>query len=142
MLALREGLGFSYACELSNNSAKEVSSIIEQDNAFREDCQKAVLGASTDFLKMSSDFAEKQDYKKSLEAKENAKKYGKLVLWESYCKKEEIDGMKMAKALAIYKFEKDAATAVGLTFDEYIEYLSCDDAIMRTAEKMGYGKDF
>ena len=50
--------------------------------------------------------------------------------------------MKMAKALAIYKFEKDAATAVGLTFDEYIEYLSCDDAIMRTAEKMGYGKDF
>lgn len=80
-LALREGMGFAYACNLSGNDPKQVTEIMKSDESFRQNCKKLVMGANLDRLTAASEYTEKHEWEKAEKARQDAKKVCKLRLW-------------------------------------------------------------
>lgn len=80
-LALREGMGFAYACNLSGNSPEYVTELMKSDEGFMKDCRKLVMGANLDRLTAASEYTEKHEWDKAEKARQDAKRVTKLRLW-------------------------------------------------------------
>lgn len=140
LLALREGLGFSYACEISGNTPKVMTDAIKADKAFALDCNKAILGAGVDLVKMVSDFNKNNDYKNAILARQEAAKVKRLILWESACAKKSITPEVVIKQYLLIQDGKEVATSIGLTYEEYVDYLMSNPTLVTAIDNMQNAK--
>ncbi len=60
-----------------------------------------------------------------------------LRLWQSYCKKEEVNITNVVEAFLLCKNPKETATMVGLEYPEYIKFIRENEVILDTIKKYG-----
>lgn len=124
LMGLREGIGLTMACELTGNSPREVSSMIREDAAFKKQCTDAVMAAGVELLTKAGDNIGKGKIKEAAEHKAELRSIRQLVLWGDY----RPEGQDMTITLFMSAFlavkdPKEVATALGLTFPEYVDYV-------------------
>lgn len=136
-LALREGMGFAYACAVSENDPKHVTKLMLEDEQFMKDCKAFIRGANTDRLMAASAHAKKEDWDKADKARRDANKVSRLYLWGS---KGELEDMSEDDVFDVY-VELDGdheqiAVAVGATPKALKEYLESKPELMNMIKLM------
>lgn len=140
-LALREGMGFSYACLVSGNDPKHITGIVHKNDTFKADCLKLVQAANFDLLRMSSEFMTANKYELAYEVRRKAESIKQLVLWESFCKKAALTDDLLVQAYLINGDGYDTATSVGLTQNEYVQRLAEDGDLVEVMAKLAGVKE-
>jgi hypothetical protein len=125
--SLRNGFGLTKTCQLLQYTPKELSDYLRQNPDFYEACRDAVVGGVKILLAASHAAVTKGRFDKWKQNNDYARNFIQVVnLWESYCKKEEVNQKKICHAIAIYKNIDEAATAMGLTPGELHELIMTD----------------
>jgi len=140
LLSIREGMGLTHSCEITGNEVRYISKLVAKDAHFKNEIVKALRGANTDLILASSDFMKKNQADKAMEARKMARRSAKLITWECVAKHNEWDDKKFIRTYLEIRDKKDTATALGLTFEEYNDYLIDNPEVVEIIDNL-IGKD-
>ena len=122
--ALKNGVGLSKASLMINKSAKEISLTLQKDNKFYKECLDNIVEAYKLLLVIANSYVVKKEYESWKKTNELIRSFVfKLVLWEEYSTKIKLTDRILLKAVVVYKYNEEIATACGLTLDEFAELL-------------------
>jgi hypothetical protein len=136
---LRSGLGLTASCQKIGLSVKEASEEIRSDEDFANQCQTALFLGYQAKLAYAKSLLDQKNYNKwagEVEALPNF--VTDLMLWEQYCPREEVTDSKVIKAVILYSNLEEAATSMGMTRNELIEYVLDSDYLSREFQQKGY----
>lgn len=126
--SLENGIGFTSSCELNLYDPKFVSDYINNNLEFKIQCTNAIKDSVRTNLQYAQHLRNENRHKEWQRQTQYIKSFiSDLTLWESYCKKEEIDSNKVMKAAMIYKTLEECSTAIGLTKFEFIDFCFSDE---------------
>lgn len=137
--SLKSGYGFTKACQYIMRDVKEMSEIVKTDPDFKalcEDCIKAHIRA---LLAMGQQHLVDKDFDKFDKQNGFMTRYvGKLTIWAEFSTPSELDQKKFLKAVYIYKYPEEVATAVGMTIPEMHDYIVADGILTTFLSKKGW----
>lgn len=124
LIALQNGIGLSSACEITMIDIKIASEYIKKNKDFHISCTNAIKSAAAGNLENLSKLKKQKKFSEWQRQQQQAHNFiTELNLWECYCKKDEVDEIKIMKAAHIYKTIIECATAVGMYKRELVEYI-------------------
>ena len=122
--ALKDGLGLTKAAMMINKSAKEVTLFLKTNSDFYTDCMSAVTTAYKTLLVISNSYLQKKEFETWQRNNDLIRNFVfKLTMWEDYTNKKELTDRKLLKAVVLYKYNEEIATACGLSMDEFADLL-------------------
>jgi len=121
---LRIGHGVSYAAKYIQVSPKDISEYINNNPKFKSACIEELKNGAKYLVNISLKHQESSNAAKFLKVNEELKGYvTELILWEQHCKKADVTEAMVCKATEIYKNRADCATALGMTEQEFVEFV-------------------
>ena len=128
--SLENGIGFTSSCELNLYDPKTISDYINNNIEFKTQCVQAIKDSVRTNLEFAQHLRNEKRHKEWQRQTQYIKSFiSDLTLWESYCKKEEVDFNKVMKASMIYKTLEECSTAIGMTKFEFIDYCFSDESL-------------
>lgn len=122
--SLEQGLGLSKSATQCGLTPKEVSTLISADPRIREDCLAAVQKGYTNLLALCQQLTQKSRYESWQIKVETLRGFvAQLNLWESVCSVQDVDDDIFMATLMQYRVVDEAATVMGLTRSEFLDYL-------------------
>jgi len=124
LLSLRNGLGFSKSCYNAGTAPRVVEEYMEENPEFKSSCEENIRIAYRTLASVATSYANNKEWGRWEIANEKCRNFNvELILWESFCKKSELNDMKFMQAVLMYKDEDDIPTAIGMDKLEYVTYL-------------------
>lgn len=124
LVSLQNGIGLASACELSMFDVKEVSAYIRKDKIYHTSCLNAIKSATAANLEFMTKLKKEKKFSEWHRQRDRVTNFiTELTLWESYCKRGEIEEKKILKAVHIFPNIQECATAMGFYRHEFIEYV-------------------
>lgn len=128
--SLKNGLGLTVACSFIHLHPRDVSKFILENDDLHLECIDAIKFSAKALLVISNTYLEKHQFEKWKQNNSFIKDFiPDLILWESYCKKEDLTVDRVTKAVHIYRTIDECATAVGYTKNEFITYITSNPAL-------------
>jgi len=122
--ALKNGIGLTRAASMVNMSPKQATELLKRDKKLYQDSIDAISEAYKLLLVIANSYVTKREYESWKKTNELIRGFVfKLVLWEEYSTAETTTDRTLLKAIVIYKYNEEIATACGLTMDEFAELL-------------------
>jgi len=127
MHSLRNGLGFSKSCLMVDRTPKEITSWIKDSDLGNEFFRERITNVTTAYkhlLIVSNTFIQSNNFDKWKQNNELIRNFlYKLNLWECYTTKEGVTPEIFLKAIMLYKYDDEVATAIGFTLEEYADFI-------------------
>lgn len=128
LVSLQNGIGLSIACEICMLDVEQVSKYMRLDKDFYQKCITAVKISAKDNLEYAQKLKNEKRYNEWHRQQEAIRNFvSDITLWEDYCKRSEIDNIKIMKAAQIYKNLTECATAIGFKSRDLIEHIMDDE---------------
>lgn len=128
LVSLQNGIGLSIACELCMMDIKATSEYLRMDKAYYQQCITAVKISAKDNLEYAQKLKNEKRFNEWHRQQEAIRNFvSTITLWEDYCKRVDLDNLKIMKAAQIYKNMTECATSIGLTSKDFIEMIMDDE---------------
>lgn len=124
LVSLQNGIGLASACEFAMLDIKAVSQYIRTDKIYYASCLNAIKSAAAANLEFMTKLKKEKKFSEWHRQRDRVTNFiTELTLWESYCKRAEIEEKKVLKAVHIFPNIQECATALGFYRSEFIEYV-------------------
>lgn len=137
-LTIREGFGFSQACDMTQNSKKQVTAELKRVPTAMAEVLNMAKNYVAAIVKNSNDAAMgnvqlgiKADPKLANELRDRLAKWTNINLWEDVCTKDKVTTAIIAQTWARLKRADEVATVCGLEYDEYVKYITENGTVIR-----------
>lgn len=125
--ALKNGMGFTKACNMILTHPKEMTQYIKSDNEFMKECEQAIKFSSKALLIMSNTYLEKKNFVRWQSNNEFIRNFRtELTLWESFRRRRDVTEKDIIVGFKIYKDLTELATSLGFLEHELIQHISED----------------
>lgn len=122
--ALKNGLGLTKAAMMIAISPKEITVFLKGSAQFHTDCVIAVSTAYKTLLVISNSYIQKKEFESWQKNNDLIRNFVfRLTMWEEYSKKDDLTDRKLLKAVVLYKYNEEIATACGLSMDDFADLL-------------------
>ncbi len=122
---LRTGLGLTKSASLLRIEAKTVSDFLKSNEEVYNRALNAIRDAAHAMIKRNAAHVKKQEWEQWEANTQNIRVFvNELVLWESICKKEEVNPGIILAAYGKFKVWEEVGTACGFTALEMQAYLN------------------
>jgi len=141
--SLNSGYGFTKSCHYLLRDVEEMAEYARTEPGFMDFCEEAVKAHTQRMIMMGMKHLTELDFDKFL--KQNGfmtRLVGKLTLWGEYCAKEDlkndIEGKKLLKAVFLYKYPEEVATACSMTLSELYDHIQENGVINNYLSQIGF----
>ncbi|PSJ71475.1 hypothetical protein C7N43_39125 [Sphingobacteriales bacterium UPWRP_1] len=122
-VSLRNGEGFTLACHNAGLTPEYVTDYIGRYPSFADECSNYISAGIASLLQKRQQHLEEGNYDAVKKVDELRQKFiDRLTLWQSAGKT--IYGTNHENALLLYKRPEEIATAYGMSYEAYLNYLS------------------
>lgn len=135
--SLKQGYGLTKTCQFIFADIKEVSEMVREDESFKELCEECIIFHTAVRLKIGQENLKDLDFSAFMRQNMLMTRYiGTLTLWEDYSTKEKLTRDEFMKAIYLYKYPEEVATACGLTYIEMYDYIKNDEFLSNYLSKV------
>lgn len=134
--SLKSGYGLTKACQFIFFDIQEISEHIRENKSFHALCEDCVKVHLRGLLAMGQQHLVDLDFDKF--ARQNAfmtRFIGRLTLWGEFSIKDELDTKKFLKAVYLYKYPEEVATACSMSLPEMYDYIITDEVLFTFLSK-------
>lgn len=141
--SLAEGMGFTEACYMTNNDPKKASEYLKskEGKSDFEAIDRAHRNARMKKLKSIEEMkGHRSELGKADELLEQVRKIPPLVLWGTLlpaAPTRKLDTKTVVTAFLKVRYPMEVATGLGLTYDEYVDYIRDNDLITAEIRRLG-----
>ena len=122
LVSLRNGEGFSAACRNAGITPEAGSAYITLYPSFADECNNYIGAGIADLLQKRQQHLSENNYEQVRKVDELRSRFvDQLHLWR--CASKSIYGSNPDIALKVYKRPEEVATAYGLSYEAYLNYL-------------------
>lgn len=128
--SLQAGYGFTKACHFIFRSVAEMSALVNSNEDFKELCLTCLKFHIRALLAIGQKHLQEMDFDQFVKQNGFMTRFvGKLTLWEEFSTSNELNREKFIKAVYVYKYPEEVATACGLTIDKMYDFIYADDTL-------------
>lgn len=137
--SLKTGYGLTKASAFILKHVKDLSELIRNDPDFKTLCEDCIKVHVQALLATNQSHLMNMDFDKYI--KQNAhmtRHICKLTLWEEYTTKKTINPELFIKAMYLYKYPEEVATACGFDLSEMYDYIKDNEVLVNYVSKTNW----
>ncbi len=133
--ALKNGIGLTKACNLLQIHPKDITEYIQANKEFEKECNTSIKYSAKALLVMSNEHLIKKRFGQWNATKLHLKKFvSELNLWESWCRKDQVNVGNTFNSLMYHENIDEAATSLGMNRKELILYINAHPGLKGAIE--------
>lgn len=137
--SLQSGYGFTKSCQFILRNVKEMSDLVEEDESFKKLCEEAVKAHIRKLIQLGMKQLVDLNFDKFVKQNSFMTRFiGRLTLWGEFCTEQELDSKKLLKAVYLYRYPEEVATACGLTLEDLYDYIQEEEVVNSYLTKIGF----
>lgn len=137
--SLKLGMGFTKSCNSIFKPVKEMSKMYTKDPTFKELCQDCMKQHMAGLLNMGQKAVVDKNFKTFVDHNGFITRFVvKMTIWEEFSTKKTINDKEFYKAIYLYRYPEEVATACGLTLGEMYDFIGQYEKLTIFVESIGF----
>lgn len=125
--SLKQGYGFTKSCGYIMADIVEMSKLVRDDSDFKELCLECIKVHIRALLAVGQKHLQELDFASFMRQNMIMTRYvGNLNIWEDYTTKDKLTTDMFMKAVYLYRYPEEVATACGMTYIEMYDFIKND----------------